>query len=250
MKAASSRLSLYCFCPEIVNVSVRPNNEVLAMWGAYGLVYTAIGVAHALQGPRHKWRPRIVLLSIALGLTGTAHLLAAIVGFFAAAIFMLYLAEYRRSYVTQILLMARMGALLIEFASFSFHLAAFTYVFTGGSARFWFSFDAIRAFATNLANAPLLNAAAVSLLLFVGVRRSRYFGNAAPLVIALTLCTLLHDAGALSAVIWALPFLFTFVGGVFADALETKYRRLFLAFAGLVIVSQAGMCLAALPLIR
>ena len=50
------------------------------MWGLYGLVYTAMGVAHAMQGPRRKWRPRIVLLTVALGLTAAAHLLAAMVG--------------------------------------------------------------------------------------------------------------------------------------------------------------------------
>ena len=69
------------FCPAVVRYAVAPNNEVLAMWGLYGLVYTAIGVAHAMQGPRRKWRPRIVLLTLALGLTAAAHLLAAMVGF-------------------------------------------------------------------------------------------------------------------------------------------------------------------------
>ena len=77
-------LGLYCFCPEVVRYAVRPNNEVLAMWGLYGLVYTAIGVAHAMHGPVKKWRPRIVLLSVALGLTAAAHLVAAMVGFVAA----------------------------------------------------------------------------------------------------------------------------------------------------------------------
>ena len=47
----------------MVRYAVVPNNEILALWGLYGLVYTAIGVAHAMQGPRRKWRPRIVLLS-------------------------------------------------------------------------------------------------------------------------------------------------------------------------------------------
>ena len=63
-------LGLYCFCPEVVRYAVRPNNEVLAMWGLYGLVYTAIGVAHAMHGPVKKWKPRIVLLSVALGFDG------------------------------------------------------------------------------------------------------------------------------------------------------------------------------------
>ena len=240
-------LGLYCFCPEIVRASVHPNNDVLAMWGLYGLVYTAIGVAHALQGPRHKWRPRIALLSVALGLTATAHLLAGILGLLAAAIFMLYLAEYRRGYVMQILIMAGVGALFLELAFFGFHVSAFTYVFTGGSARFWFSLEPVRAFAISVVNAPILNAAAVSLLLFLGVRRSRYFGNAAPLVIALALCTVYTTQVRSDALPWALPFLFTFIGGVFADALETRYRKLFLALTGMAVAGQAAMCLAALP---
>ena len=132
-------LGLYCFCPAVVRLAVTPNNDLLAMWGLYGLVYTAIGVAHAMQGPRRKWRPRIVLLTVALGLTAAAHLLAAILGFLAALIFMLYLAERGRGYVMQILIFSAIGALVILFAFYGFHLAAFSYVFTGGAARFWFS---------------------------------------------------------------------------------------------------------------
>jgi hypothetical protein len=243
-------LALYCFCPEVVLASVHPNNDVLAMWGLYGVVYTAMGVAHALQGPRHKWKPRIALLSVALGLTAAAHLLAGLLGLFAAAIFMLYLAEYRRGYVVQILIMAGVGALLMQLAFFGFHVSAFTYVFTGGAARFWFSLEAVRAFGTSIVNAGILNAAGVALLLFVAVRRSRYFGNAAPLIVALALCTVYTTQIRSSPLLWALPFLFTFIGGVFADALETRYRKLFLALAALVVVAQAGICLAALPSIR
>jgi cytochrome c-type biogenesis protein CcmH/NrfF len=49
--------------------------------------------------------------------------------------------------------------------------------------------------------------------------------------------------------LWALPFFFTFIGGVFADALETRYRKLFLVLTGAVLAAQAMACLAALPLI-
>ena len=132
MRAAFFALGLYCFCPEIVRYAVTPNNDVLAMWGLYGLVYTAMGVAHAMQGPRRKWRPRIVLLTVALGLTAAAHLLAAMIGFVAALVLMLYLAERRRSYVMQILIFSALGALGILFAFYAFRLAAFSYVFTGG----------------------------------------------------------------------------------------------------------------------
>jgi hypothetical protein len=90
-------LGLYCFCPAVVRMAVTPNNDVLAMWGLYGLVYAAIGVAHAMQGPRRKWRPRIVLLMVAIGLTAAAHVLAAVAGVAAALALMLYLAHRRRS---------------------------------------------------------------------------------------------------------------------------------------------------------
>ena len=49
--------------------------------------------------------------------------------------------------------------------------------------------------------------------------------------------------------LWALPFLFTFIGGVFADALETRYRKLFLVLTGAVLAAQAMECFIALPLI-
>ena len=42
--------------------------------------------------------------------------------------------------------------------------------------------------------------------------------------------------------LWALPFLFTFVGGVFADVLETRQRRVFLLLGGAAVVSQAALC--------
>ena len=118
-------LALYVFSPAVVHYATRPNNEILAMWGLYGLVYTAMGVAHALQGPRAKWKPRIVLLIAALGLTATSHLLAALIGWIAAALFFFYLAERRRSYVAQIMIFAALGAIMIVFASFSFRLTAF-----------------------------------------------------------------------------------------------------------------------------
>ena len=241
-------LGLYCFCPAFVRLAVTPNNDLLAAWGFYGLVYAAIGVAHAMQGPRRKWRPRIALLTVALGLTAAAHLLAAIVGFFAALAFMLYLAETRRSYVMQILIYSAIGALVILIAFYGFHLAAFSYVFTCGAARFWFSLAGARSFASVL-EFPILIAAGVSAWLYIGVRRSRYFGNTAPLLMVLALAPLVTTQTVTAPWLWALPFLFTFIGGVFADALETRYRKLFLVLTGGILAAQAMECLTALPLL-
>ncbi len=240
-------LCLYIFCPAVVRYAVSPNNEVLAMWGLYGLVYTAVGVAHAMQGPRRKWKPRIVLLALALGLTATAHLLAAMVGFVASVVLMFYLAERRRSVVLLILTWAAIGAMLIELAFYSFRPVAFLYVFTGGAGRFWFTTEGVRGFFSNPLDWPIGIAALVSLVLWAGVRRSRYFGNTVPLILYLAVAFLTTTQVRSAPWLWALPFLFTFVGGVFADALETRQRRMFLALTGLLLVTQALACWATLP---
>jgi hypothetical protein len=240
-------LALYCFCPTVIRYAVTPNNEVLAMWGLYGLVYAAMGVAHAMQGPRRKWKPRIILFVVALGMTAIAHLLAAMLGFVAAFAFMFYLAERRRSYVMQMVIFSAMAALLMVFASFAFRLAPFSYVFTGGAGRFWFSLDAVKAFFSDIVNAPIAIATLVAAVLYLGVRRSRYFGNTAPLLMLLALFALRTTQVMSYPWLWALPFLFTFVGGVFADALETRQRKLFLGLTGAILVTQVLLCLTVLP---
>jgi hypothetical protein len=242
-------LGLYCCCPEVVSSAVTPNNDVLAMWGLYGLVYAAMGVAHAMQGPRRKWRPRIALLTVALGLTAAAHLLAATLGFMVAVVWMMYLADRRRSYVMQILIFSAVGALAILFAFYAFRPAPFSYVFTGGGARFWFSLDGVRSFFTPLANAPIAVATLIALVLYVTVRRCRYFGNTAPLVMVLLLFPLFTTQTVSQPWLWALPFLFTFLGGVFADVLETRQRKMFLALSGALLLTQAMLCVSLLPAI-
>ena len=240
-------LALYTFCPLVLRNAVTPNNEVLAMWGLYGLTYTGIGVAHAMHGPRRRWRPRILLLTLALGLTAAAHLLAAILGFLAALVLMFYLAERRRSAVLLILTYAAIGALVIEFAFFSFRLQPFLYIFTGGAARFWFSLDAPRLLLLDPTLRPTVIAGAVALFLYLVVPRSRYFGNTAPLAIFLLTAVLITTQTLTAPLVWGLPFLFTFIGGVFADALETRHRKLFLATTALLVASQAIACLATHP---
>ena len=47
--------------------------------------------------------------------------------------------------------------------------------------------------------------------------------------------------------LWALPFLFTFIGGVFADALETRQGKMYLALTIAILVTQVLLCLNALP---
>jgi hypothetical protein len=122
----------------------------------------------------------------------------------------------------------------IVFAAFSFRITAFLYVFTGGSGRFWFSTETARAFTHSIGEAGILVALGVSLVLYAARRPSRYFGNTAPLLMVLALAPLYTTQVVSAPWIWALPFLFTFIGGVFADALETRQRRLYLLLTGAV----------------
>lgn len=253
-------LALYVFCPAIVRSATMPNNEILALWGLYGLVYTAIGVAHAMQGPRRKWKPRILLLTFALGMTACAHLLAAMVGFVAGAIFMFYLAERRRSYVSQVLIFSALGSVVLLFVSFSFRLSAFQYVFLGGAGRFWFGLEGPRSFVTAMGympwlkislplHGPILLAVVIALCIYVASRPSRYFGNTAPLLMTLAIVPLYTTQVVTAPWIWALPFLFTFLGGVFADALDASRRvasrrLLMLTVTSGLVVAQALICVA------
>jgi hypothetical protein len=50
-----------------------------------------------------------------------------------------------------------------------------------------------------------------------------------------------------SPLLWALPFLLTFVGGVFADAYEGPRGRLAMAAGGAILLLQAVFCLLSLP---
>jgi hypothetical protein len=240
-------LSLYCFSPHILRACVNPSPEIFAALGVYGAVYTCIGVAHAMQGPRRKWRPRIVLLTAVLGVAAASHIAALPVTALLGLFFMLWVAEGRRSQVLPVILIASAGALLFVFLCYNFSPDAFSYVFRSSAALLWFSFDPLMRFLSTLSNAGITVAAGSALLLYLGVRRSRYFGNTAPLLATVVLFALVTAGVPGSPWLWALPFLLTFVGGVFADAYESPRGRLAIAAGAAVILLQAIFCVLSLP---
>lgn len=242
-------LVLYCFSPEMIQVCVQPNNEILAAWGLYGVLYTAVGLAHAMQGPRKKWRPRLILLTVALGLTAAAHVAAAIVGLLLALGFMLYLAESKRPLVAPVLAIAAAGEFLILVASYAFHLDALSYVFQSADARLWLSWRGSLHMMASLSNAGWMIATLTATALYIFHRRSRYFGNTTPLVVALVLLSLETTGVRSEPWIWGLPFVLTFTGGVFADMLESRRRRMFLWLIGALVVTQAALTLVSLPML-
>jgi hypothetical protein len=240
-------LALYCFSPPVIKACVAPNVEVLAALGIFGGIYTCIGVAHAMQGPKRKWRPRIVLLTLLFGAAAASHIavlpLAALLGL----VLMLWVAEGHRSQALPIILLATSGALILLFIAYGFSPDAFSYVFRSGSGFLWFSLDPARRFFSTLSNAGITVATCAALALYFGLKRSRYFGNTTPLLCTLALMPLIMTGAQGTPWLWALPFLVTFIGGVFADAYESPRRRLALAAGASIALLQAVFCLLSLP---
>ena len=240
-------LGLYCFSPAVLKACVAPNPEVLAALGVFGGVYTCIGVAHSMQGPARKWRPRIVLLTVIFGVTAAAHIaalpLAALLGLAA----MLWIAEGHRSQTLPVVLVATAGGLVLLFAFYGFSPDAFSYVFRSSAGFLWFSTDPALRFFSAFANAGVSLASAAALVLYLSARKSRYFGNTAPLLSAAVLMLLVMTGAPGSPWLWSLPFLLTFVGGVFADAYEGPRGRLALGAGASLVFLQAALCIASLP---
>jgi hypothetical protein len=240
-------LALYCFSPAVLRACVAPSAEVLAALGVYGGIYTCIGVAHAMQGPRRKWRPRIVLLTAAFGLAAASHIAALPVAALLGLALMLWVAEGRRAQVLPVVLLASAGALVVVFACYGFSQEAFSYLFRSAAGFLWVSLDPARRFFSTLANAGITVAAAAAVMLYLGLRRSRYFGNSVPLICALILVALTMTGAPGAPWLWALPFLLTFIGGVFADAYEGPNGRLAMGAAGAIVLLQAVFCVLSLP---
>ena len=240
-------LALYCFSPPVLKACLSPSPEILAALGVYGGIYTCIGVAHAMQGPRRKWRPRIILLTVVFAIAATAHIVAlpitAILGLF----LMLWIAEGRRSQILPVILLASAGAIILLFACYGFSPDAFSYVFRSAAGFLSVSFDPARRFFSSPTILGMTVSAAAAALLYLGIGRARYFGNTAPLICFIVFIVLVTTGVQATPWLWSLPFLLTFIGGVFADAFESERRRIFIVAAASLVLLQVVLCVINLP---
>jgi hypothetical protein len=231
-------LALYCFSPAMIYSStlwfLPP--EMGAAWSAFGAVFTAIAVAHTLYAPREvvlwNWR-RILLLGLSLALAiGSQFSLIVLLPL--ALAFMLYLAPTRRLAALAIWASACLFAFVLLYASYFFHPGIFWQSLR--HANFfgvaWKAFAMAGAYKEILyhlghSSPALLLAFPAALLAFFILRRARYFGNIAPLLVGLLFLLLgfgsPHYPG-LGFWLMGAPFLFVFVAGVSADLLETRQR--------------------------
>jgi hypothetical protein len=245
-------LALYCFSPAmIVNVAgAQSLGEMGAVWGAFGTVFTAIAVAHTLYAPREvvlwNWR-RILLLGLSLALVVGNQFSLAILGVVILPL-MLWVAPVRPRAVIVIWLTAAGVALVLLFAAYFLEPSTFSQALL--RAR-WFDFEPA-AFVALVSyrsaghsifagSPPLMIALPIASIAYAGWKRARYFGNTAPLLIALLLLILALGAPNFPGHgfdLTMIVFLFVFVAGVFADLLESRNKQLVAAgLIGLLIAS-------------
>jgi hypothetical protein len=214
-------LVLYCSSPAMVMISSNVGPEILLAWSTFGLIYTAIGVAHTLYAPPRKWIPRVVILGLAIGFALSTALWSVTLVVTALA-FMLYLAPGRRRAALAVMLGASLVALvvagyLIWWAGASpenLHSWLHPQLTPEWMLHFWFVLE------DGYIITGFLIAA---LVVYASWPRARYFGNTAPLLTAFV--AVLVFALIPSIHVWettlGLSFIFVFIGGVASDLLET-----------------------------
>ena len=150
--------------------------------------------------------------------------------------------EGRRSQVLPVVLVAAAGALALVFACYGFSPDAFSYLFRSAAGFLWVSLDPARRF---------FSPSAMPASPWPPPRRWSLSGaSASRATLATPLRCFAHwllapgdDRRLGTPWLWALPFLLTFIGGVFADAYEGPRGRLALGGGG-------GDCAAAGGVLR
>jgi hypothetical protein len=217
-------LGLYCSSQAMVMISSNIGPEIILAWSFFGLIYTAIGVAHTLYAPPRKWAPRILILGLSIGFALAASLWSITLVLLAMA-FMLYLAPGRRRSVLLVLLGASAVAVLTY--GFFYWWSGVVDARTLSALRPQITIDLARNLKFVFADGyALVGMFVLALTAYGSWRRARYFGNTAPLLTAfiVVLLVALVPAVHIWAAVLGLSFVFIFIGGVTADLLETDLR--------------------------
>jgi hypothetical protein len=241
-------LALYCFSPALVLRGATIQEAGASAWGIFGVVFTGIALAHNLYAPPKKWLYRTSLLGLAVWICLASQPVALIVLPLTLG-FMLYLAPGRRTLAIGIVLSAYIFGMLATFAAYRFNIQA---IIRGMDLRPWLTFAAHGSVAAflhdrnelfNRFNPTIILLLVAALVTFFYWKRTRYFGNIAPLMTAAGLLMLAFLTPLLPvATIWALPFLFVFAGGIAADWLESKHRTWAMAALVIILIENAVTC--------
>lgn len=253
-------IGLYCFTPALVACSSLAGPEILGAWGAFGVVFTAIAVAHTLYAPRNflLWNgKRIALLGVAICvMVGTQYSLVWILPL--ALAFMLWAVPERALAALGILATAMAVALMFLVIV---HAASVHFLWRSLAAARWGAFSPSGSVATlpslfggfYLREAPAVGLLAIiALFAYLAWPRARFFGNTVPLLVSLEmilLAILMPAAAGGVFFFYCLPFFIIFSAGVFADLFECRYQGAAVGVAYGVILAQAGLSLVGLLLL-
>jgi len=228
-------LALYSFSPIVVYRTSQVQEDIVAAWGAFGVIFTGIAVAHTLYAPREvilwNWR-RILLLGISIALCVGSQFPLWIV-LLPALAFLLWVGHVRRGAALIIFGTACAVAALLLLAFYGFQPIVFAHAMSDAQ---WFVFvpgQLASRLSYKLVGLFLLQAGLGPMVLIVGGlatfavwKRTRFFGTAAPLIMAVVLVTAALVTDSFSAPLFlfvAFPFLILFVSGVAVDLLESQY---------------------------
>ena len=243
-------LGLYSFFPAAIAWSSQIGPEIFAAWGGFGLIFTAIAVAHTLYAPREvvlwNWR-RILLLGLSIAICIGAQFSLWIL-LVPALAFMLWVGHVRPSAALTIFIAACATALVLLFALYSFRPVAFGMALRNADWFAAFGDDPSWRAASSLLRDFFLQSGiglvlllVVTLLTFVVWKRARFFGTAAPLIVGLMLVALAapNQSAGYTFLLAGLPFLILFMAGVSTDLLQGPYALAANTIIGGVLIADA-----------
>ena len=243
-------LGLYSFSPVMIAWSSQVGPGIVGAWGGFGLIFTAIAVAHTLYAPREvvlwNWR-RILLmgLSIAICVGAQFSLWVLLVP---ALAFMLWVGHVRPVAALTIFAAACVTGLLLLWAVYGFRPVAFGMALRNAD---WLEVSADdpswRAASSLFANFFLQNGIglvlllAVTLITFAAWKRARFFGTAAPLIVGVILVVLAARTqfAGVTFLLAGLPFLILFMAGISTDLLEGRFALAANTVIGGVLIANA-----------
>jgi len=243
-------LGLYCFSPLAVGSASEVSSAIVGAWGAFGLIFTSIAVAHTLYAPREvvlwNWR-RILLMGLSIAICIGAQFSFWIV-LVPALLFMLWVGHVRRGAALVIFVAACIVGFVLLSAFYGFRLPTFAKALAHAdwleiASRDFFSAGMSwllsRVFLEN--GLGLLVLTTVTVVTFIVWKRTRFFGTAAPLIVGLLLLSMglrMHFS-AFTFFLVGLPFLILFMAGVSADLLESRYAVIANAVVVGVLIANA-----------
>ncbi len=250
-------LALYAFSPAIIMRAAAIQPAIVAAWGAFGMVFTAIAVSHTLYAPREvvlwNWK-RIGLLGLAMALAVGSHVALAAVAVLALG-FLLYLVPERTGAAVAIVAVACAVAFALLLAAYGFDVPAMAAAVRGLRAADFaprllgrkLTYELVAVFFLRMPG--VLAALAAALIGYASWKRPRFFGVTAPLVtfgVLIVLGITLPHLGGYDLFVASLPFAFVFIAGVFADLLETSYGSLVTGILTGILAAHAAFSVAGL----